>query len=205
MSEARFLEAVNVSRETLERLRAYDALLQKWNPKINLVSGSTLNEVWSRHFLDSAQIFDLADGDGLWADLGSGGGFPGLVVAILAMEKRPNLTVTLVESDLRKSAFLASVARELGLTVDLQSQRIEAMAALSADVISARALAPLDKLLEFADQHLAARGKAIFLKGASWRSELATAQKLWSFDFEAHESKTGDGAAILVIDGVKRV
>lgn len=203
--EKRFTEVVDVSRETLERLRAYEALLKKWNPKINLVSSSTLSEVWTRHFLDSAQIFALASAGAHWADLGSGGGFPGLVIAILAAEKRAEMKITLVESDLRKSAFLANVARELGLTVDLITQRIEACSPLNADSLSARALAPLDKLLDFAGLHLAPGGVAIFQKGENWRRELELAQQMWSFDWEAHPSKTGDGAAILVINGVKRV
>lgn len=203
--ETRFLAAVDVSRETLERLRAYYALLNKWNPKINLVSASTLSEVWTRHFLDSAQIFDLRTPGSHWADLGSGGGFPGLVVAILAAEKRTDMRVTLVESDLRKSAFLAHVSRDLGLDVNIVTERIETIPPLVAETLSARALAPLDKLLEFATRHLAPDGTAIFMKGGSWRSDLELAQKMWSFKSEAHPSKTGDGAAILVINGVKRV
>ena len=105
-----------VSRETMDRLNTYSELLKKWNPKINLVSRFTLDDLWSRHMLDSAQIFSLADNKpDHWIDLGSGGGFPGLVIAILAKELMPNLTVTLVESDQRKCAFLRTVSRETNL------------------------------------------------------------------------------------------
>lgn len=202
---AQFLEHFDVSRETISRLAAYEALLTKWNPRINLVSATTLSQIWSRHFLDSAQIFDLAATGNSWVDLGSGGGFPGLVIAALAAEKKSDLRVTLVESDLRKSAFLASAAREMNLSVQILSQRIEEIPALSADVLSARALAPLEKLFEFSTLHLRSDGVGIFPKGESWRKELAAAQKVWSFEFEAHESKTDSDAAILVINGVKRV
>jgi 16S rRNA (guanine527-N7)-methyltransferase len=180
-------------------------LLKKWNPKINLVSAKTISEIWSRHFLDSAQIFELTSTGETWTDLGSGGGFPGLVISILAAETRPDLRVTLVESDLRKSAFLTHVARALSLDVQIVAERIENLEALNTDYLSARALAPLDKLLGFVDHHLAADGTALFLKGESWKSEIDAAKQLWSFEYEAHPSKTGDGAAILVINGVKRV
>jgi 16S rRNA (guanine527-N7)-methyltransferase len=202
---AQFLENFDVSRETISRLEAYEALLTKWNPRINLVSATTLSQIWSRHFLDSAQIFDLAANGNSWADLGSGGGFPGLIIAALAAEKKPDLRVTLVESDLRKSAFLASAAREMKLSVHILSERIEQIPALTADVLSARALAPLEKLLEFSHLHLRADGVGIFPKGESWRKEVTAAQKVWSFDYEAYDSKTDSEAAILVIKGVKRV
>ena len=200
------LPGFDVSRETLERLEAYDALLNKWNPAINLVSPATLSQLWTRHFLDSAQHFDLAEGrEGLWADLGSGGGFPGLVVAILAKEKRPAQRFVLVESDRRKSTFLMTVARELGLSVEVRAQRIEEVNPLQADILSARALAPLDRLLGFAARHLASSGLAVFPKGASWRDELAEAQKNWSFSVQTYPSLTDPEAAILTFAEVSRV
>jgi len=198
--------AQSVSRETYARLEAYEALLKKWNAAINLVSAPSLAQVWTRHFLDSAQLFDLAAPTAkIWADLGSGGGFPGLVVAILAKEARPGLHVVLVESDRRKAAFLATVARELALAVTVRAERIEHVPPLEADVLSARALASLVQLLGFAERHLAPAGEALFPKGARWREEVAEAEKTWSFDLETQTSATESEAVVLKIKGLKRV
>lgn len=202
----RFGEAFDVSRETLARLDAYAALLGKWNPAINLVSKSTLPELWSRHFADSAQLFDLADPSAAtWADLGSGGGFPGLVVALLAAEKRPRLHVTCVESDRRKATFLATVARETGVEVAVHSDRIETLTPLEADVVSARALAPLDVLLGFAERHMAPDGQALFLKGTGHVAEVETALAHWAFRLDTIPSRTDPASAILKIGSIRRV
>lgn len=206
MSEAEFLVRHDVSRETLERLRIYEALLRKWNPAINLVSKSTLDQVWSRHFLDSAQIFDLADPSArTWADLGSGGGFPGLVVAILAAGRGRELGMTLVESDTRKAAFLMTVAREAGLTVAVKSERIEALSPLGADILSARALAPLVKLLEFSERHLRPGGQALFPKGANHAEELRQALETWSFSYDTIPSATDPDAVVYSLREIRRV
>lgn len=206
MNETGRASGLDVSRETLERLEAYGALLRKWNPAINLVSPHSLERLWERHFHDSAQIFKLAEaGAAHWADLGSGGGFPGLVIAILAKESRPDLRVTLVESDQRKAAFLATVLRALDLPASVVAQRIEKAAPLAANVLSARALAPLAQLFSFAERHLAVDGWMLFPKGARWRDEVAAAEKTWSFDMEAVQSQTESGAVVLKIKGLKRV
>lgn len=197
---------LNVSRETLERLKAYEALLKKWNPAINLVSKATLAEAWTRHFVDSAQIFDLApEGAHHWADLGSGGGFPGMVVAAIAAEKAPDMQVTLVESDQRKATFLRTVARELGLKTQVISKRIEEVPPLGADVLSARALASLAQLLGFAERHLCPDGIALFPKGAAHEQELAEALESWRFEVQKTPSRTESGAVILSIGGIARV
>ncbi|MFC2969984.1 16S rRNA (guanine(527)-N(7))-methyltransferase RsmG [Acidimangrovimonas pyrenivorans] len=204
--KAAFLAQRPVSRETLARLECYAALLEKWNGAINLVSKSTLAQLWTRHFLDSAQIFDLKpEGARSWADLGSGGGFPGLVIAILAAEAAPELRVTLVESDIRKATFLSTVARETGVQVEVRPERIEALAPLGADAVSARALAPLDDLLGYAARHLAPEGRAIFLKGAAHAQEIEEALAHWRFDVQKHPSKTDPKAVILSIGGLARV
>jgi 16S rRNA (guanine527-N7)-methyltransferase len=201
-----FAKHFDVSRETMDRLAGYEALLHKWNPAINLVAKSTLNDVWQRHFLDSAQVFSLCpDHAKSWVDLGAGGGFPGLVVAILAAESRPDLVVTLVESDVRKATFLTTVARDLGLAVKVRAERIEALPALCADVLSARALAPLADLCAFAVRHMAPDGSALFQKGETWRQEVEEARKTWSFDLQASESLTDPRAAVLLMKGIKRV
>lgn len=196
----------NVSRETMERLDIYAALLNKWNPAINLVAKSTLAGMWTRHFLDSAQIFDLAPPSSKhWVDIGTGGGFPGMVVAILAAETRPNQQTTLVESDLRKATFLRTVARKTGVRVNVLSERIENVLGMGVDVLSARALAPLTQLLSHADQHLGKKGIALFLKGAHHREEMSEALKTWRFEVEEIQSTTDTQAVVLKIGGITRV
>lgn len=200
-----FRARIDVSRETFERLEALEALLGKWNSAINLVSPQTLSQVWSRHFLDSAQIFQIARNPHHWADLGSGGGFPGLIVAIMAHEMAPDMQISLVESDKRKSAFLSTSANSLGIKVTVHAQRIEAVAALSADILSARALAPLTDLLGLGARHIAPNGRYLFPKGGRWREELAVAQKNWNFEYTAHQSATNSEAVVLEIQGAERV
>lgn len=201
-----FRGQLDVSRETLERLTELEALLRKWNAAINLVSPQTLSQVWTRHFLDSAQLFGLADPTpSLWGDLGSGGGFPGLVIGILARERWPEMQLVLVESDKRKCAFLLAAIRALDLRASIRAERIEATAPLGAKVLSARALAALPQLLDFAERHLAEDGVALFPKGNRWREEVALAQQSWSFTVETHPSKTEADAVILKIRGVQRV
>jgi len=139
-----------------------------------------------------------------WVDLGSGGGFPGLVVAIMGMDQKSPANVTLVESDTRKCAFLRSVIRETGAPATVINDRIENTPPLQADILSARALADLSKLLSFADRHLAKSGMAIFPKGASWTNELSQAQRAWSFSHRVVKSRTETGPVILTITGIAR-
>ena len=202
----RFGQAFDVSRETLDRLIRYGDLLSKWNPAINLVSKSTLPEMWTRHFADSAQLLDIADlDDGTWVDLGSGGGFPGMIVAILAAEKRPGLLVTCVESDQRKATFLRTVARETEIDVDVTADRIETLAPLGADVVSARALAPLPALIAYANRHLAPEGIALFLKGTGQAKEIDPALASWAFHLDTVPSRTDPQSTILKLRSIRRV
>ncbi|WP_420557412.1 16S rRNA (guanine(527)-N(7))-methyltransferase RsmG [Roseovarius sp.] len=196
---------VDVSRETFERLERYADLVRKWNPRVNLVAKSTLEELWSRHFLDSAQLFQLApDHAKTWADFGAGGGFPGLVIAILAHELRPDMSVMLAESDARKSAFLRSVVRETAINTKIVCERVEEIPPLCADVISARALANLSKLFSLSHDHLATNGVMLFPKGKNWQSELFEAQSKWRFNHQVVKSVTSDQSVILRISGVRR-
>lgn len=196
---------LDVSRETFAALQQYEELVRRWTPAINLVSKATLLDLWDRHIVDSAQIFALCPFSATsWADLGSGGGFPGVVIAILAKQLKPDLRVTLVESDLRKATFLRQAAQTLALPVTVRSSRIEVLDPLNAEVISARALAPLADLLAYADRHLAAGGVAVFPKGARYAEELAEAQKTWAFDVDAQQSLSDADAAILVIRNIHR-
>jgi 16S rRNA (guanine527-N7)-methyltransferase len=201
-----FSAEVDVSRETLDRLIAYHDLLHKWGARINLVARGTLDDAWTRHFLDSAQLLGLAPPDArLWCDLGSGAGFPGLVIAIIAAETRPALRVRLIESDQRKSEFLRTALRTTGISADVVAERIESAAPCGADVLSARALAPLPDLLVMAERHLAPGGICLFPKGARHADEVATALETFNLDCEECPSKTGADSVILKIGGIGRV
>lgn len=188
---------MSVSRETKDLLRDYAELIRKWNPSINLVAPNTLAEIEFRHITDSAQLYDLAAPvTGAWLDLGSGGGLPGMVIAIAA--RKTPLQITLVESDKRKSAFLATVRRQLNLeNVTIKPQRIEELAAEPHDSISARALASLDKLMPNLYRQLASQGEAWLLKGRSWEAEVTEARKRWRFELDTYPSATEPQAAIL--------
>ncbi len=198
------LSDLNVSRETFERMEIFADLLQKWNPKINLVSRNSMSDLWTRHIKDSVQVFRCVQSKGHWVDLGSGGGFPGTIVAIMAASEVPSLKVTLVESDQRKSAFLRTAARETGVDYQVISKRIEQVPELKAQVLSARALADLTTLLGFAEQHLDENGIALFPKGATWEKELAEARRHWQFEATPNKSLTESEAVILKIKGVSR-
>ncbi|WP_294612946.1 16S rRNA (guanine(527)-N(7))-methyltransferase RsmG [Roseovarius sp.] len=197
--------ALDVSRETKERLEVYAELLRKWNPKINLVSKATIEDLWWRHIEDSAQVYGLVPHPvDHWADIGSGGGFPGLVVAIIALERGSPQRTTLVESDSRKCAFLRTVIRETGANASVLNDRIEALPPMGVNVLSARALGSLDLLLSFAERHLGDGGTAIFPKGVNWEKELLEAQSKWNFKYELVKSKTESGPVIMKIAGVSR-
>jgi 16S rRNA (guanine527-N7)-methyltransferase len=181
-------------------------LLEKWNKAINLVSAASLVDVSRRHFLDSAQLFALASAEAKsWVDLGSGGGFPGVVIAILASSVRPDLVVTLIEADSRKAEFLRTVSRETGLAVEVRAVRIEACPPLDADIVSARALAPLASLCAYAHRHLGGNGRCLFMKGARHVEEVENARKSWAFDLEIIPSRSGPDARILQLKNLKRV
>ncbi|MGH1464043.1 MAG: 16S rRNA (guanine(527)-N(7))-methyltransferase RsmG [Cognatishimia sp.] len=197
---------LDVSRETLERLELLAELLEKWNSRINLVSRSTMSDLWDRHILDSAQLFQLAPNTGdHWLDIGSGGGFPGLVISILNAGQGNPWRITMIESDIRKCTFLRTVLRETGVQATVITDRIEKVAGQEADVLSARALAELTKLNEFGEIHLKSSGTALFPKGNQWKKELESAQKSWKFNYEAINSETQKGSVILKIEGITRV
>ena len=204
MKHINLLPGLNVSRETFLRLKEYEKLLFKWNAKINLVSRSTLDNFWNRHVLDSAQFLSsVGEKAGKWVDLGSGGGLPGLVVAILSDEIEPVNKLFLVEADARKAVFLKTVCRELGLKVEVYNNRIEELPPMSANIVSARALSPLNTLCLYAKNHLEKDGVAVFAKGENWKSELVEAQKKWIFSYEAVKSTLHEGSVVLVLRGIK--
>lgn len=196
-----------VSRETFQRLVLIVDLLAKWQKTINLVAPASLPQVWERHVADSLQLVALAPATTRWVDLGSGGGFPGLVVAAVLAE-RPQARVHLVESDTRKAAFLREAARQGALPVEVHAQRIEKAApalAAGCQVVSARALAALPKLLDLSAPFLAAGALGLFLKGKDVTRELTEAAKGWTLDIELAPSRTDADGRIVVVRSARPV
>jgi 16S rRNA (guanine527-N7)-methyltransferase len=190
----------DVSRETMDRLEAYAELLKKWNKTINLVSPATLNELWDRHIWDSWQLLELIpDGVGDLADIGSGAGLPGLIIAI----GRPEIAVTLIERDQRKCAFLTQAALSLGLrnatVVNSDIKNLESQYSL----VTARALAGLDVLCELAYPILLKDAFCLFPKGENFASEIEAAKKTWDFTHTIIPSKTHDSACIISVSKLK--
>lgn len=197
---------LTVSRETMVRLETLGELVQHWSARINLVSKASLQDLWHRHILDSAQIFSLGPiRCDHWVDIGSGGGFPGIVIAILAEELSPSTKVTLVESDKRKAVFLREAARQLGLSARVIGERIEKLPSLSANALSARALAPLAKLCDYANLHLGEEGIGLFPKGENYESEVEEAHRDWTFSHKTHPSRTDPSAVIIELKDLKHV
>ncbi len=197
---------LDVSRETQERLEIFAALVAKWTPKINLVAKSTVEDIWSRHILDSAQIWRFRpEIPRRWADLGSGGGFPGLVIAAFAAQDAPEMLMSLIESDTRKTVFLQTAAREMGLPTQVLRSRVEAVDLPKQDVISARALASLDKLLALAAPLRAPGAVCFFAKGAGVESELTDARTSWHIEVRRRPSLVDSAGCILEIPEFSRV
>jgi 16S rRNA (guanine527-N7)-methyltransferase len=189
---------IDVSRETGDRLEALVSTLERWQKAINLVSRTTLGDVWRRHVLDSAQLKPLIpQGAKTLADLGSGAGFPGLVVAAMC----PDLEITLMESDARKAAFLGEAARRMTLKKPpkIVVGRIESVPPTPADVITARALAPLGQLLAWSDRHRSDTAICLFHKGKGWQAEVTEAMKDWDIPHQTFNSVTDLDAVILRI------
>lgn len=191
-----FAQQTGVSRETLARLKAYAGLLLDWNARHNLVARSTLPELWHRHFWDSAQLAPLIPANAhTLADLGSGAGFPGLVLAAM----RPDLAVTCHESIGKKCAFLRAAAERMGLRVAVENARIEALPSKTYDVVTARALAPLPLLLSYAKPLTGPNSVCLFPKGQNLGSELTEAHKSWKMEASQVPSQTDPSGAILVV------
>lgn len=194
------------SRSSVERLSEFVALVEKWNPAVNLISRASAAQLWDRHVWDSARLLDVPGlaGD-TWLDIGSGGGFPGIVVAILAKERFPDFRFVLIESDSRKAAFLTQAARLVGSDITIVNDRVERVPPVACDVLSARALAPLSELLSFAERHLKKTGMALFPKGIALEQELATASQNWSFFSEKVPGARVDQGPILNISKIVRL
>lgn len=196
-----FRRAFAVPDAAMQRLQRYADLLAVWQQKMNLVGPSTLVDLWGRHFADSAQLLRHAPGNGSWLDIGAGGGFPGLVLAILGVER-----VVLVESIAKKARFLEEMRDELGLgdKVVVQRARIEALPPLRAAVITARAVAPLVRLLDWSLRHARPGGLFLFPKGRRFEAEVAQARQHFAFELAVLPSMTDEEARILRLQQVKR-
>lgn len=193
-------EQLNVSRETLERMSVHLELLQRWQLAINLVGSGTLADPWRRHFLDCAQLAArIPAGATSLVDLGSGAGFPGLVLAHLGVHG-----VHLVESDRRKAQFLREVARATGASVEIHAERIERMPGWPADVITARALAPLPRLLVLGERFISSDSVCLFLKGRSAAHELTDARASWHIISEIAPSLSEPTGVVLQLRGICR-
>jgi 16S rRNA (guanine527-N7)-methyltransferase len=199
------LRIVPVSRETLERLDVFVPLFMKWQQAVQLVAPSTLPKLWTRHIADSLQLLELAYDARTWADLGTGGGFPGLILA-MARAGEAGWLMHLVESDTRKAAFLREAARVTGAPAKVHAERIESAAKRlgKVDVVTARALAPLPRLIELAAPLLEQGAKGIFLKTQYVGEELTDTPKSWSINSTVLPSRTDSRGRIVVIDSVSR-
>ena len=204
---ARALEFTPVSRETAERLDRFVALLLAWQRTTNLIAASTVPCLWTRHIADSVQLIDLAPSARAWIDIGSGGGFPGLVIAC-ALGSQAGVAVHLIESNAKKAAFLREVARELELPVKVHPERLEAFTPKfgnPADAVCARAVSPLKPLLDLCFPVLQKTGAmGLFPKGRSAQLELAQASKFWKMHAKVVASRTDPAGRIIVIQGLER-
>jgi 16S rRNA (guanine527-N7)-methyltransferase len=195
-----FARLIDVSRETLARLDAYVGLLQAWNRRINLVGATTMGDPWRRHILDSAQLLAFLPPDARsLVDLGSGAGLPGLILAILGVPE-----VHLVESDQRKAAFLREAARISGTSVQIHAERAERLGPLKADIVTARAVAPLPDLLDIAERFLSNHSICLFLKGRGAGDEMAEAAQRWDLAARREGSRSEPGASIVIVERLAR-
>ncbi len=206
MKKNEFVKSLNVSRETLNGFCEYKTLLSKWNEKINLVSKHTLVNIWERHFLDSGQIIKNVEASGKrWVDVGSGAGFPGLVIALLLRDRKVNCDLVLVEKNQKKVFFLNEVIRKLNLSVEVVNGNIYTLEPLNADILSARAFSELNNLMEIAFRHRKREGICLFLKGENYRIELDKTLNYWYFDYDILGSlSSSSGKIIRVKKIVKR-
>ncbi|MBL0942231.1 MAG: 16S rRNA (guanine(527)-N(7))-methyltransferase RsmG [Alphaproteobacteria bacterium] len=189
-----------VSRETMTKFERYVQLLESWNKSLNLISSKTAKEIWQRHIYDSAQILSCLSSSKTIIDFGTGGGFPGLVLAMMGP-----WDITLIESDTKKCSFLKEVARQTDTKITILNQRIETVKPWQVDVITVRALAPLNQLLNYASPFLLDKGVGIFLKGKMLEAEIEQARLEWTFNAEVIESKTSCEGRIIKVKDIKQL
>jgi 16S rRNA (guanine527-N7)-methyltransferase len=194
-----------VSRETFEGLEAFEGMFLNWASRINLAAPSTLGDIWTRHILDSAQLAALAPGAKRWLDLGSGGGFPGLVLAFLLAD-RPEGRIDLVESNRKKAGFLQAAIGQFSLPARVHAHRIdgEIKGLAQPEIVTARALAPLDELLALAFPWLSTGARGLLHKGRDYRHEVQESSLLWQYDLVEHRSRVDADSVILEIANLRR-
>lgn len=191
----------DVPRETFELLLRLEEELLRWNARINLVGPATEKQIWQRHILDSAQLLPLARDKTRWLDLGSGGGFPGLVVA--AFLKHKGGQIDLVESNRKKAGFLQAMIGTLNLPAKVHAERIERVSVFDVDIVSARALAPLPLLLTLSSPWLSSGSSGLFHKGRDYAEEVAESSRSWAFDLVEHRSVIDPASVILDIGNLR--
>lgn len=201
-----FCDTYNVSRETYSKLELYCQTLIEWQNKINLVSNNSLQDVWNRHFADSAQLFKLIpDNAKTLVDIGSGAGFPGMVLAIISNEKTPYLKTTLVESIRKKTLYLNYVKDSIDVkNLEIINDRAESIKNQKYDVITSRAVTALANLLAYAEKLLDKNGICIFPKGSNYQKEIDDAKKIWKFSLDVVQSSTSEEGKILIISNLTK-
>jgi 16S rRNA (guanine527-N7)-methyltransferase len=202
--EFRFVSG-SVSRETFDRLIAFEAIFRRWAKRINLVAPSTLPDLWARHILDSAQLGRIKPTVGAWLDIGSGGGFPGAVMALM-LKERQGASIDLVESNRKKAAFLQTSLAQFDAPARVHARRIEEVYALvrKPEIVTARALAPLTKLLAFAEPWLKEGASGLFHKGREYPSEIRESADAWKYDLVEHKSLVDPDSVILEVSNLVR-
>ncbi len=195
----------NVSRETIRKLSSYQDLLVRWQSKTNLVAPSTVREYWYRHVADSIQCCRIKPDTKIWADLGSGGGFPGMVIAA-ELSNIENSQVSLIESNAKKCAFLRAVAREIDVNVEIHNLRIEGFISTdnAPEVVTARALTNLNSLLDYCELWISGKTIGLFHKGREYQKELKECHDKWRFDLIEHKSEITEDSVILEISNLIR-
>jgi 16S rRNA (guanine527-N7)-methyltransferase len=196
--------SVHLNEKTQGKLNLYMQQLRRWNDAINLVARSDGEDWWQRHVVDSLQLFRYVRSSTRWVDLGTGAGFPGMVLAICASGQSMDTEFVLVESDSRKCEFLKAVSRETAVSTTIVNDRIESIAPLNADVVTSRALGSLTQLCKMAQKHMKPAGQAVFLKGSSLEGEILEARKTWNFKHKIEQSVTSQRGYVVVIESISR-
>lgn len=204
MTPEQFLSATSLHADSLNDFKTWEALLRKWNRRINLVASGTVDDFWSRHALDSAQILPhIPENAKTIVDFGSGAGFPAIALAIHGKHAKLGWQIHAIESAGKKASFLKSVSRETSTAMSVLSKRIENIDPINADIITARAFAPLIRIFPLAVFHMKQSGRLVLLKGESLSEEMYDVQENWSFDYETYPSSTSPTGQIIIITNLR--
>lgn len=205
MTKSDFIKFFDVSRETIKDFFEYERLLFKWNSNINLVSKKTLGHTWRRHFIDSGQLVNHVHASGKrWVDIGSGAGFPGLVVGLLLRDRQIECDLVLIEKNKKKVFFLNEVIRKLKLRIKVLNEDVFLLDNLNGDIFTARAFAELNKLLEIAFHHGKEKSVCLFLKGENYQFELDKTLKYWFFDYYIYNSVSSFSGKVIRVKNISK-